>query len=78
MKTLETLKTLATILIGFSLTYFYGYVIMALLFYFELTDWSRISENTEVVIKMALGVPFLLLQIRLTQYAINIKQELNN
>lgn len=75
-RTLEILKMVATIIGGFSLTFLYGYIFMALLFHFELTDWSRLNPTNSVAVQMGLGVPFLLLQIRLTQYAIDMKNDL--
>ena len=77
-RTLETLKMVATVMGGFSLTFLYGYVVMALLFHFELTDWSRLNPTNSVAVQIGLGVPFLLLQIRLTQFAIDMKDDLTN
>ena len=74
-ETVDNLKTLARFIAGLVFTYLMGHVVMSLLFYLELTDFN-ISKDIDVILHFAFGLPVLYAQIRVTEYAVKLKNQL--
>lgn len=75
MDTIRTLKLTFLTLGAFVFTYLAGHVIMALMFYFELTDWN-VSKDMDTALHFAFGLPVLYAQIKITKYAIKLQNQL--